>query len=70
LSHPQLGPGAVHRLVCETQRRYFVPPNLNGRRWRAARMPYWAALCNLASGLTASIIFPRVRRRWVRDLQR
>ena len=29
--HPdELGPGAVHRLVRETQARYFDPPSLNG----------------------------------------
>jgi hypothetical protein len=25
--HPELGPGAVHRPVRETQRRYFDPPS-------------------------------------------
>jgi hypothetical protein len=29
-SQPELGPGAVHRLVRETQRRYFDPPHING----------------------------------------
>jgi hypothetical protein len=29
-THAELGLGAVHRMVRETQRRYFDPPNLVG----------------------------------------